>query len=279
MNCLKVILAAFVCASLISAVAYPMAGELVLCKIRLIDHQKVEAAILDGDNPEALPDLFRKCKLAYTEHFRGYFNAMIQHNRIRSFAFLLSRTIFHGSEERNMALTHLLGIALRCNNIVIAEMLLAQSFQIVYKDQALFWHIPLLSNRPPLNLPLIKQFMSDHRDLAADLSPTYLDMKFVRDEQAAFILIDLALHCDIVSGRAMFDATQMLREGFICSWLSDSEMVEVSLHLLDLGAKVDLDLVSKFERTRPDHCHTHYLLRTWALENFKLNEEVDESMC
>jgi hypothetical protein len=278
MNGLKLILAILLSSSILMGDAYPRAGEMVLCRIRSVEHQMVEAAVRDGDNPNALPDLFRRCKLTFTETCREYFNAMILLNRTRSFVFLFSRLVFHGSEERNMALTYLLGMAMRCNNIVIAEMLLAEDFSIMRDGHALFWHMPPLSSRPPLNLPLIKQFMSKHREQAADLAPTNSDMKYARDEHAAFLLIDLAIHCDIVSGQQKFDATQMLLACLIGSWLSDAEMAQVALHLLDLGAVVDQDFIDRFEGAHPKYVQTRQALQAYAAANNKIHEDGAELM-
>lgn len=279
MNYLRLLFLTLTSVSLVPAAAYPLGREIALSRICSVDNQMAENVIREGDNPEALPGVFGRYRMADSEQLRDLFNLVIQHGRIRSFEFLLARMAFETPAERDRTFTYLLRSALRKSNVEIAGILLAQGFQIERREGMLFWHLPLLGPRPPLDLEAINQFISNHRDQATSMAPTNSDMKHARNGTEASLLIDLALHCDTVSGQQTFDATKFLTDGVLCSWLDDAEMSQIALRLLHCGADVDRDTVDNFAENLPDHDYTIQLLRSWAGEDVKVTEEEANLVC
>jgi hypothetical protein len=160
-------------------------------------------------------------------------------------------------------LAGLLGLALDRSNIEIDDTLLNYDFQIQRSSWVALW-----CHRDeaylPWNLDELKALISRHPGRAADIAPTYADMKPIGNATEALLLIELTRCCDTVSGITKFDPSRFLHSVLSNHCLSEEEMTAVVRLLLESGAKVNEKVFDNLSRRHPDYVDLYRMLQHWT---------------
>lgn len=220
--------------------------------------------IAEEDNPNLVAGLLGTRRIEANEN-QELMKLTIAKRHPGCFQALLSRMNFESPADRNIRLTDLLKFAFESRSMGIVELLLADGFKITFWD----WKNHFSSDAlvaEPWTLDELKRFMTLHSDRAADLAPTFKDMRYVWKKEDALFLIGLAAHCDVESVKLgkprRFNPTNFLRMCVLPSPLSDEDWAEVALHLLHFGAdskKALNDLAAQ----RPGYTQTYQVLKEW----------------
>jgi hypothetical protein len=222
------------------------------------------------DSPEALANLFEGREVSISINICNLFQILFQHGRINSFTYLLSHLRLQPA-KRDKDLTFLLHQALHHGNIVIASIILGQTFNIS-RQYAAVW-LPHARDKP-WDLAALRQFISDHPAHAASFVPNQSDFKYIRSLEDAFAMVELARHCAAVISQKPFDPTEFMENVIQFSLtLKDPELSQVILHLLQEGAYVDLNFLNHPMLCRLNITQTLEILRGWAQEDVKVTEE------
>lgn len=128
----------------------------------------------------------------------------------------------------------------------------------------------------PWTFDEVKDHCTHLEEWAAVLHPTYDDMLGAKNKEQAHFVIDFALQCDALRGKlglpGKFDPSSMLCEGLIFTHLSDEDMAEVTVRLLQQGADCRQAL-HKLQVYRPDHIERYRqtvdVLEDWCKEDIK----------
>lgn len=243
-------------------------GPTYVYMFTLKDHDKLNRFIREGDDVEALSAWLENCIAVYTNRWQMHFEAMIHLRRPKSFALLLSRVDFSGPNQRDTDLVGLLGLALDRSNIEIADTLLDYDFQIQRSSWVALW-----CHRDnvyvPWDLDELKALISRHPDRAADLAPTYADMKPIGNANEALLLIELTRYCDTISGQPKFDPSKFLHSVLSNHCMNETDMTEVVRRLLEFGAEINEKVFDNLSRRHPGYVHLYMMLQNWTEEPIK----------
>lgn len=274
MNYFKLIVAVLVSASIVSAAACashtPAPGNALPRSVQVKDIMR------EGDNPQALANLLGEQQLpGSSSRVASYFHACAEYNRIDSFRFLISR-LTHEGTSRDENLTDLLSIALMHGNTDFANIIMAENFDIVQGLYSLW--IPH-NQGVPWNLPGLQQFISEHRDQAADFAPLNVEFKRVQSAEDVDALIALSYHCANICGQSHFDPNEALFYLLISTGNSDAQLSKMALRLLQAGAdSTSQRVLDGLSMLNPGFVQTIELVRNWIPDEVKITEEDAERM-
>jgi hypothetical protein len=229
-------------------------------------------SVQQGDSTAVFTSMLDDCSVRHSPAMEQLLELMIKGRRFATLRYMLPKMSFESPEERDRALTRLLGQALYHNSQRMVDVLLNQRFHVDRQER---WHLWCHSeDAPAWDAAFLKKIIAAHAEQADDLAPTGDDMHVLKHAHDALFLIDMALYCDELSGGlgkpAKFDATQFLYGLVRRSELEDAEMAQVALRLLHLGADPsDDNLVTALIRHHRGHAETLKLLSTWVKEDIK----------
>jgi hypothetical protein len=211
---------------------------------------RILLAVRDGDRPEAL--CLEGCSVTYTDGCMAILNFMTTRGRPRSLGFFLGRLRFAEPAERDRVLTHVLHCALHENSLEMVRVVLGQEFDI-QRDASVLWWSPEGSS---WDLEAWKEIVSEQPERAAGLAPRTADMGALNRPADALVLIELARHCDDVSGQARFDPTAILCHFLFHTRFGDADTAAVVGRLLELGAERNEHVWGLLARCHPDYVQT-----------------------
>lgn len=226
-------------AALVSAAAFPRIDANGGCEFGLADSLRVEQMVQEGDDPAALAEMINGCRsLTYNVHLEVILRQMIFRRRHAIFAFLFPLIDFEARVNRNDFLSGILVMALCSNSIQIADFVMSQGdIQPELVEGRPTWRN---SGQDAWKLPELLDFFTRHPEYAAVLSPTYAEMLVVRNAESARILVELARHCDNLSGQHNFDAARWLGELLTQNpFIAQDDLARVAYHLIQEGAPFD----------------------------------------
>jgi hypothetical protein len=279
MKCIKLFAVLLSSLSLVSAAAFHIEcdGDDDVGPFTQGEYQQMLAVVQEGDDPEALADFFRDSYLTHFFEYNDLLATIIRGHRIRSFQFLLSLMEFSSQRTREEELSLCLSYALQSSSFEIADVLLAPGNDFVIRPSPGHptWHSPSDADvpLPAWHLEDLKGLVSRHPEKADALAPSEHDLLLAGRSKEAILLIELARHCDAVSmalGKPpRFDPTDFLSDVIADQWYSEEDMLEVVMHLLDLGAIVTPDLLVLLDDRNPGCLQTRQFLEKCLVEPVK----------
>lgn len=252
-------------ASLVCATANPRGDADGFCTFNETDGQRLVQIVEEGDNPAPLAEMLEGCqRLVFGRHLQPGLQFMIRLHRHAIFRYLLPLIECRvPGFTRSQFLGGILGMALGCNSIEIADYLLDQGARVQSGGGRTVW---LAAAQGVWNLDDLKGLISRHPEYAVALTPTGADIARAGDEDDVRVLVGLSRHCDALSGQATFDATFFM-VALLSSdaFIQDEELARMALRLYHEGAELNQTAREWFEL----HPEAYQLFSEWATEDVK----------
>jgi hypothetical protein len=266
MNYFKLAVALLASATLLSAAAYPhpFAGFGPVAQPVLPDIGQVQEILEQGDYPQVLAGLFGEQRLPFVPEIRKYFASAMEHGRVESFQFLLSR-LQMSQDDGNRFLSHLLLDALARDNFGVAEIIMKHDFPIFTTPRMSVW-MPRAEGIP-WDLPMMKGFINNHAGKAAEMAPRKYDYKRARSAGDVAVLIELSRHCEAVSaGQRAFDPDLALKGLIANDDIGDGQMAEATRLLLQCGAASMGNKQEFLNMLGPQYAQTKAMIQNFGQE-------------
>lgn len=255
----KILVAALLAsASLISAAANPRADANGVCHFSAEDDTVLARLAEEGGDPAPLAEMLDGCThLEYKEAYRGPLKKNLLLRRPEIFNLFLPLLSFPEAAQKNALFSTLTILAFSKSRKDAVRYLLDQDFTIDREHaHKIFWVSP--TTKGAWSLVELKELVTEHPDKAVDLSPRPKDMYLVESLQEASNLVELARHCEQISNKRLFDATEALRTVVFSTWLNHhvDQQAHIAVYLIQKeGAVLDQELLDLLKRNNPELLH------------------------
>ena len=248
--------------TLISSAPIPDAGN---NRIQVSESQLIRFTelIVEGDNPEALLNFIKEGQFNTFDAFSDHLPLIVEHNRFRSFEFLMP--VINLDDHRK---TELLFMGLLKHRPEICDLLLSSDFTIVdiaqvFPFRTRFWMYRL---RQPFswNLEELVNLINRHPRLVDMLEPKA--WRGCATAERGLLMVEFLRHLHKLNLRD-FDPNKLLHNILDNYFLSDEDMTVLVERLREYGAQVDKGSIKACQERHQNHVKTIQALQKLSDSN------------